>query len=162
MALMSRAGDGFQRLARGSCGARWEPWEIVGWAVRDAEGLYLTSLRRWDRVERQAILLQEEPSRELCRHLRWSGFRVVRVVRRVRGVAVEPLRASECWGHEPGTGLCYRSQAWERALGCTGLVEASGAGSCSLGERRWYWWWREWFPQFSGADVLEWTRREVR
>lgn len=153
MALMSRAGDGFQRLARGSCGARWEPWEIVGWAVRDAEGLYLTSLRRRDRVGRQSILLREEPSRELRRHLRWSGFRVVRVVRRVRELGTDPLRASECWGYEPGTGLCYRSQGWERALGCAGLVGDSGAGTCQHGWRDWGWRWLvQAFPACSTGD----------
>jgi len=40
---MRAAGDRYLS-ARG-----WEPaawWEVVGWAIQDPEGLYLTSLRR--------------------------------------------------------------------------------------------------------------------
>lgn len=157
-----RAGDRIRRSALGPDGVRWRDWEVVGWAVRDPEGRYLTSLRRYDLVERQTILFQEEPTRTQCQYLRRSGFRAVRVVRRVRDVATEPLRASECRGCEAGA--CHRPWWGDLALECVGRVEPSGPAVCSR-ERRWRLFSLdrgsvEIEPRCLGADAVGWRRGE--
>lgn len=91
----------------------WDGWRearVVGWAVRDAEGRYLTSLRRGEWISRQTIILREEPSRELRRYLGWLGYRVVRVVR--------TTWRERCHGYRcaPGVGQQCQALPWPHGL----------------------------------------------